>query len=410
MRALANWLVRVATAAATFAVPLYAQSSRDSAGVLIVENARPAWSDSERLSLAAKPRLVIGNNADSVYRFRQVRAVMLLTDGRIAVADGGSRQLRLFTAQGQFLSRTAVQGTVRGQNLNMSWVRRLGGDTIAIDTDFSNVALYSNTGQFVRTAALPPWVDADPGRRPLLATLLNSGLGVGAPRPGNSTSHPTGSRWTDSVRLQLVTASSDVPRELGTFPYVEMEQGTLRPTTVWLSSILVFAGDDDRFYVGFGDRYEIRVYAGDGKLQSIIRRSWTPTPITDDDWEHWVVEWSKLWVRTTGAERERDVQEVRESPWAEQNPAFSQFIVDRGGRLWVREAHWQDAIGAGSLAGIPAVPSSWSVFDSRGRWLGDVSMPTGFQPFEIGTDYVTGIMRTDGVNQVVIYELSARGR
>jgi len=28
----------------------------------------------------------------------------------------------------------------------------------------------------------------------------------------------------------------------------------------------------------------------------------------------------------------------------------------------------------------------------------------------IGTDYVTGIRRTDGVNQVVIYGLSARGR
>ena len=167
---------------------------------------------------------------------------------------------------------------------------------------------------------------------------------------------------------------------------------------------------DDRFYAGFGDRYQIRVYARDGKLESIIRRSWTPTPITAADWEHWVVEWSKLWVRTTSAEREREIQKVRESPWAEENPAFSQFIVDGGGRLWVREAHWQDAIGAGSLADIPVVPSSWSVFDSRGRWLGDVSMPTGFQPFEIGTDYVTGIMRTDGVNQVVIYELSARGR
>jgi hypothetical protein len=182
------------------------------------------------------------------------------------------------------------------------------------------------------------------------------------------------------------------------------------PTPVWLSSVGVFVGGDDRFYAGFGDRYQIRAYAGDGKLQSIIRRSWTPTPFTADDWEHWVVEWSKLWVRTTGAEREGDVQKVRESPWAEQNPAFSQFIVDRSGRLWVREAHWQDAIGAGSLADTPAVPSSWSVFDSRGRWLGDVRMPTGFQPFEIGTDYVTGIMRTDGVNQVVIYELSARAR
>ena len=38
------------------------------------------------------------------------------------------------------------------------------------------------------------------------------------------------------------------------------------------------------------------------------------------------------------------------------------------------------------------------------------AMPAGFQPFEIGTDYVTGIRRTDGVNQVVIYDLSARGR
>jgi hypothetical protein len=189
-----------------------------------------------------------------------------------------------------------------------------------------------------------------------------------------------------------------------------MEQVSSGPTPIWLSSVGVFAASGDRFYAGFGDRYQIRVYASDGKLQSIIQRAWTPTAITADDWERWVVEWSKLWVRTTGAERERDIQKVRESPWAEANPAFSQFIVDRSGRLWVREAHWQDAIAAGSLDDLPAVPSVWSVFDSRARWLGDVSMPTGFLPFEIGTDYVTGILRVDNVNHVAIYELSARGR
>jgi hypothetical protein len=409
MRALANWLVRVATAATTFAVPLYAQSSRDSAGVLIVENAGPAWSDSERLSLAAKPRLVMGNNADSVYRFRQVGGVMLLTAGRIAVADGASLQLRLFSSQGRFLSASAGRGNGPGQILNMHWVQRLRGDTIAIGSGLSTAALYSNTGQFVRTAALPRRVEARPVRPFLLVALLNSGRGVVTPLP-DITPRSTGSRWTDSLSLKLATESSDVPHDLGAFPYIEMEQVSSGPTPVWLSSVGVFVAGDDRFYAGFGDRYEIRVYAHDGKLQSIIRRSWTPTPITANDWEHWVVEWSKLWVRTTGAERERDVQKVRESPWAEENPAFSQFIIDRGGRLWVREAHWQDAIAAGSLAGMPAVPSSWSVFDSRGRWIGDVSMPTGFQPFEIGSDYVTGIMRTDGVNQVVIYELSARGR
>jgi hypothetical protein len=65
---------------------------------------------------------------------------------------------------------------------------------------------------------------------------------------------------------------------------------------------------------------------------------------------------------------------------------------------------------ASDCGSIPAVPSTWSVFDLRGRWLGDVRMPTGFQPFEIGADYAAGIMRTNGVNQVVIYDLSVRSR
>lgn len=408
IRALANWLMRAAIAVAMFTPPLHAQSSRDSAGVLIVENARPAWSNSERLTLAAKPRVMIGNTVDSGYRFRQVRGVMLLTDGRIAVADGASLQLRLFSSQGRFLSANAGKGNGPGQILNMHWVRRLNGDTIAINSGLSTAALYSNTGQFVRIVAFSPRV-VPPARPSLLVALLHSGLGVVTPLPG-VTPHPLGSRWTESLSLKLVTDSSSTPRELGTVPYIEMEQASSGPTSIWLSSIGVFAASDDRFYAGFGDRYQIRVYESDGKLQSIIRRAWTPTPITADDWEHWVVEWSKLWVKTTGAERERDVQKVREEPWAEQNPAFSQFIVDRSSRLWVREAHWQDAIAAGSLVDIPAVPSVWSVFDSRGRWLGDVSMPTGFLPFEIGKDYVTGILRADGMNHVAIYELSARGR
>jgi len=408
MRALANWLMRAATAVVMFAHPLHAQSSRDSAGVLIVENARPAWSEGQRLSLAAKPRLIIGNTADSAYRFRQVRGIMLLTDGRIAVADGASLQLRLFGSQGQFLSASAGKGNGPGQILNMYWVRRLKGDTIAINSALSSAALYSNMGQFVRTAVFSSRV-VPPARPPLLVALLHGGLGVVAPLP-DVTPRPIGSRWTESLSLKLVTDSSSTPRELDTVPYIEMEQVSSGPTQIWLSSVGVFAASDDHFYAGFGDRYQIRVYGSDGKLQSIIRRVWTPTPITADDWERWVVEWSKLWVGTTGAERERDIQKVRESPWAEANPAFSQFIVDRNGRLWVREAHWQDAIAAGSLGDLPAVPSAWSVFDSRGCWLGDVTMPTGFLPFEIGTDYVTGILRADGLNRVAIYGLSALGR
>lgn len=408
MRQLARRSLFAAVTAALVACTLHAQSSRDSAGVRIVENTRPLWTDSERLVLAPTPRLAFGDSVSPPYRFRQVRGVMQLSDGHIAVADGASLQLRMFSPDGRFLSASEVKGTEPGQPPGMLFVHRQRGDTIAIASDLSTLALYSQTGQFARTHTLPGTVDNRPSSLMLLAVMGN-GTRIAAPLP-RALPHATGTRWADSVALKLFAEPDAVVRELGAFPYLELEQVGAQPVPPWLSAIGVFVGGDDRFYAGFGDQYAIRVFAADGTLLSIIRRSWTPTPVTPDDWEQWVVEWSKLWVTSTGAERARDVQKVREEPWAEMLPAFSQFIVDRSGRLWVREAHWQDAIGAGSLTDLPAVPSAWSVFDGRGRWLGDVRMPANFQAFEIGDDYVAGKARTNGVNQVVIYSLGVRGR
>ena len=191
--ATADRLVRVVTLSAIVALPLRAQSSHDSADVLVVENARPTWTDGERLRLAAHPRLVIGNRTDSSYRFRQVRGVMLLGDGRIVVADGGSPQLRMFSPQGRFLSASAGRGIGSGQILNMHWARRLRGDTIAIGSGLSTVAFYSNTGRYLRTSELPPRAEARAPSPFLLFALLNGGLGVAAPLP-NPAPHPNRTR------------------------------------------------------------------------------------------------------------------------------------------------------------------------------------------------------------------------
>ena len=107
MRQLAQFSLCVAMTATMCAPTLRAQSSRDSAGVRIVENTRPLWSDSDRLFLAPTPRLAIGDSVNPSYRFRQVRGVMQLSDGRVAVADGGSLQLRMFSPDGRFLSASA---------------------------------------------------------------------------------------------------------------------------------------------------------------------------------------------------------------------------------------------------------------------------------------------------------------
>jgi hypothetical protein len=290
----------------------------------------------------------------------------------------------------------------------MHWVQRLAGETIAIGANFSTVARYSTTGEFVGLTAMS---GSEPGTRNrfLIAAVSGNGFGLGAPLE-NPNPRVAGTRWTDSLELQIVNDSGRVVSGLGPFPYIVVEQTGAQPHPVWLTAGGVFAGGDDHFFAGFGDRYEIRVYSTDGKLQSLIRRSWKPAPISPDDWEQWVVEWSKIWVKSTGPERERELQKMREEPYAFEEPAFSQFIVDQAGRLWVRSAHWQDAIRAGSLNDIPLVPSTWSVFDVGGRWLGDVTMPVNFQPFEIGADYVAGITRADGVTRVTLYDLRMRRR
>jgi hypothetical protein len=128
--------------------------------------------------------------------------------------------------------------------------------------------------------------------------------------------------------------------------------------------------------------------------------------VTQRDINGFVTEWSKRWIKETGAEAERRKADLRHDPYAETVPAFSQFIVDRAARLWVREAHVADAAWAGALSGLPLVPSVWSVFDGTGRWLCDVTMPARFLPKEIGRDYVLGVARdADDGETVVMYRL-----
>jgi hypothetical protein len=102
---------------------------------------------------------------------------------------------------------------------------------------------------------------------------------------------------------------------------------------------------------------------------------------------------------------------MREVPYAFELPAFASCLVARDGNLWVREAHLDDPITAGPLNDDPLVASKWSVFNPAGRWMSDVTMPAGFQPTDIGTDYVAGrFRRGPGRMTVVVYRLSADAR
>ncbi|MEP6834102.1 MAG: hypothetical protein ABJB74_11940, partial [Gemmatimonas sp.] len=129
-------------------------------------------------------------------------------------------------------------------------------------------------------------------------------------------------------------------------------------------------------------------------------------PVSGKDWEEWTDEWLKRWSTKTGAELAKERQELLDDDYMDVLPAFSAVVLDNTGKLWVRAPKTIDGAVAGSLNDYPIGPSNWSVFSNAGIWMGDVVMPSKFEPTDIGADYVLGISREgDKVPKVVRYKL-----
>jgi hypothetical protein len=321
------------------------------------------------------------------------------------IADGGSLQLRFFDSQGVFSNAVGGPGEGPGEFRRIDSFRRLRGDTLAVLSQFRIVSLFTGRGEFVRRVTVAPIPSGPRPEIQIVGEILTpEAFLVASLAPSREA---RGERWVDSARLELLSRDT-VRQALGRFPAMLMVKDNPSPRPPWFGPNWVFAGNASAFFVAYGAQYSIQVYSSDGRLERIIRRRWTPVRVTRQDIESYVTEWAKRWIRTTGAEAEAQRRDLRDDPYADELPAFSQFIVDRTGRLWVREAHVADAPVAGSLSSYPLVPSVWSVFDRSGLWLGDVTMPARFLPFDVGPDYVLGVARDeDDVQTVVEYRLGS---
>lgn len=381
--------------------PAAAQATRDSAGIRIVENDRPAWSATEVPVLAATPTLVIGDRPEPDYVLSRVAGAARLSDGRIVVADGGSLQLRFFDSAGVFISSVGGRGEGPGEFEQLADLWIVAGDTIVALSMPATATFFDPRGGFLRRVNAWRRTGISDGIKLIVAVLGDQSLVVASPRPSR---RPTGARWIDSMPLVAVGRDTTVRVRLGTFPSMLMVMHEDTPRPPWFGPTAVVAAGGGSLFVGYGGEYSIRVIASTGRVERIIHRRWTPTRVTRADIDEYVTEWAKRWIKATGPQAERQKRDLRDDPYASEVPAYSQFMVDRAGRLWVREAHLADAPAGGQLTTVPLVPSVWSVFDRAGRWLGDVTMPARFIPTDIGPDWVLGIAYdSDGVQTVVQY-------
>jgi hypothetical protein len=374
---------------------------RDSAGVTIVENQEGIPPDGGGWSLAASPSLVIGGldgpEDSGLYR---VRGAARLPDGRIAVANDGSLEVKIFGVDGAQLASLGREGEGPGEFSSVTLTGRLSDTLIALDRRLRRVSLVHPDEGFIRSFNI-----AEPVADYLLGgwffesgSVLIEDLSLGA---DGGFEDGFGRR---PARLKSCDLTGALHSDFGELPgseeFTVTRQGE-HGTAIGISSVpfgkspqVAVAGD--RLFFGSQDSYEISVFDSHAALRTLVRLARSPVRVTDSDLAAYIRE------ELEGAD-EDEAQSRRETfeemPMMEFRPAHGAISADREGFLFVEEFR---------SPGMKSVPVN--VFDPEGRFAGRFEIPADIEILEIGPDYLLALHEDSmDVESVHIYELTRPG-
>ena len=367
---------------------------RDSAGVTIVENARPAMGSRLGWRVGETPTVSIGAlEGDEVYQLYAVEDATRLAGGRIAVANGGTGEIRFFSAGGGHLESWGGVGEGPGEfsQWDPEAVSEWPGDSIVAAAWWrGQTVIFDSDGNPGRTATLGDGRFSFLGRMPGGDILAKPALPFGLRFGGDDS---TLRRL--EAEFAVVTSTGEIRASLGTQPgdewFFSPNSPSGRPhpfgrsvlATVWGSLAVVAANDS----------YEIRAYDSDGILAKIVRRDHELRSPTQAELDAW---FAGSYGDRSEEEQARLHALFEGMTLVESFPAFSALQADPMGYLWVQEYR------------LPGQSENvWTIFDADGRVQGFVETPPDLEVFEIGEDYILGTTVDDlGVERVELWPLN----
>jgi hypothetical protein len=306
--------------------------------------------------------------------------------GLIAVANGGNNEVLFFDSRGELRSRVGGRGSGPGEFVHLSAFGPFPGDSVFIwDYPTGRVSLFSEDGGLGRLIDLRDVAPADYGPHGALkdgSLLLASGRAmVGG-----------GDLPSDSTLLLLVHPPSPLIDTLGAFPKSDLGQ----PAGTKVFGAPVVLGSRGRMIVwGRGDRFELLIIREPERRALLVDKVHTPTPVTDKDWDrykaYYVSNLRGQASRLPGL-RQQAQEALEGSVHASQLPAFRSVVLSADDLIWVGEYRF------------PWIKDRrWHVFDSMGRWLTWIDIPSGFRLLDAGPNWVLGLVR--GIFDEEIIEL-----
>jgi len=350
---------------------------RDSAGVAIVEHPaglpdEPAWT------------VDMGEAVHLTGDFFQVVGAFSLSDGRIVVGNGGSREVRFYGADGSLERTVGREGEGPGEFRSMSVVRPWPGDSVFVyDWQLRRATLLDSWGELGRTFSLAV-SDEVPFANVRGVHADGSMMATGFAQMGGEV--PSGRIRVPSPAYRFHPDGSLFgihPVEPSSEGYYEALDGGFRVRTPLFARSTHLLAGPEILVEASNDSWEIRIREPTGELVRIVRRAFRPAQVTDALRREAIErEVTRVSGEAEGDELRRTLQGM---PVPDRVPAFAMVTVDRRNRIWVAEwgpeARGRDA--------------SWTVLGPDGEVVARARTPGGLTPQEIGSDYIVGVVRDD---------------
>lgn len=345
---------------------------RDSAGTAIVESFRPAWGDSARWRIDPEPLIDLAESGTGdPHNFYGVRSMRRLSTGSLVVANRGSNEIRMFSADGVFVRSAGGNGEGPGEFSNLQQIV-LAGDSIIARDIRSRVALFGPDLEHIRTLQLDDYV----------SDLRYLGDGIMVVQAVMHFPELYGLvRYPEALLLHDLegTRGDSIGSTPGAESYVTE---TLSGTPLFVKQALVetYGG---RIYSGASDRMQIEELGSRGDTVRILRIPDFPLSLTAEQVE--VERRARLDIPLPQGVTSLPphlVEALENMPSPETRPAYRSMRVDPTGAIWLRPFRGFSEEGG---------PEDWQVLDADGAWLGSVEVPEDFRVMDIGIDEILGV-------------------
>ena len=352
-------------------------TSRDSLGVTIVESAAPLWGARDAWRIEEEPILDLAETGPGeMHTFFRVRDVLRAGSGHLAVADGGSQQVRVYDAAGRFVRAFGGPGDGPGEFRSL-WtvVLRPDGRLVALDRAAGGSGAEFDLGSgLVSSLRMPEGVS--PVRHPVPSDVvwgLDLAPGVDEERRRAGVRRPP----VTIVRLSEDRMSADPVTSLPGYENLTITEGDDIPIMGRLPHAV--PDGEGRIAMGTADALEYSIVDGrTGELRLIARIPGVPLTVSSAEVDRERQEW-------LGPDPSPFIRDfMARLPEPAEKPAYQRMLVDADGNVW-----------AGEYLGLARrdEPQEWYVLDSSGAWLGVVETPARFELMRVGLDEVFGVRR-----------------